>query len=139
MRFSHVYLDFPGSDLEWIRTGLFSLSTLPAFADFRTVSRFVHTLVGHIDSVNGSGAFMIDPAEGDRPSGRCPSSAAAGSTSETDGVTELRTRGLHDHPDGWLPFDALSVYPTSRAGTVPSAHRDVLSTFGPPCLPMEVG
>ena len=57
----------------------------------------------------------------------------------TDGVTELRTLGLHDHPDGWLPFDKPSVYSTSRAGSVPSGHRDVLSTFAPPCLPMEAG
>ena len=65
MRFSDVCVDFRGDDIERVRTGLFSLSTLLSFGDLRTVSRFVHTLVGRIDSVGGLGVFLLDPASHD--------------------------------------------------------------------------
>ncbi|WP_254841375.1 DUF7504 family protein [Natronomonas marina] len=106
MRFSDVYVDFRGDDIERVRTGLFSLSTLLSFGDLQTVSRFVHTLVGRIDSVDGLGVFLIDPASHDEQTVRTLSQFCNGriEVRETDGDPELRSRGLPEQPDGWLPF-----------------------------------
>ncbi|MCG1002462.1 hypothetical protein LQ368_03270 [Halobacterium noricense] len=61
MRYSDVYRTFREAGIERVRTGLFSVSTLLSFGDLKTVSRFVHTLVGRIDAVDGIGVFCIDP------------------------------------------------------------------------------
>ena len=110
MRFSDVCVDFRGDDVERVRTGLFSLSTLLSFGDLRTVSRFVHTLVGRVDTVGGLGAFLLDPASHDEQAIRTLSQFCAGriEVRESDGVTELRAQGLPEQPDGWLTLDALS-------------------------------
>lgn len=108
MRFSDVYVDFKNDGIDRVRTGLFSLSTLLSFGDLQTVSRFVHTLVGRIDSVDGLGVFLIDPASHDEQAIRTLSQFCGGriEVRDADGVPELRCRGLPDQPDGWLPFDA---------------------------------
>lgn len=109
MRFSDVYVDFRGNDIDRVRTGLFSLSTLLSFGDLRTVSRFVHTLVGRIDSVDGLGVFLIDPASHDDRAIRTLSQFCSGriDVRDTDGVTELQVRGFPNQPDGWLSFDRV--------------------------------
>ena len=107
MRFSDVYVDFNGDGIERVRTGLFSLSTLLSFGDLQTVSRFVHTLVGRIDSVGGFGAFLLDPASHDERAIRTLLQFCAGRIEVRDGDAgpELRARWLPDQPDGWRPFD----------------------------------
>ena len=107
MRFSDVYVDFNGDGIERVRTGLFSLSTLLSFGDLRTVSRFVHTLVGRVDTVGGLGAFLLDPASHDEQVIRTLSQFCGGriEVRNADGGPELRARGVPDQPDGWLPFD----------------------------------
>jgi len=109
MRFSDVYVDFRGNDIERVRTGLFSLSTLLSFGDLRTVSRFVHTLVGRIDSVDGLGVFLIDPQSHDDRAIRTLSQFCDGriDVRETDGVPELKASGLPNQPTGWLSFDRV--------------------------------
>jgi len=108
MRFSDVYADFKRDGVDRVRTGLFSLSTLLSFGDLQTVSRFVHTLVGRIDSVDGLGVFLVDPASHDEQAIRTLSQFCGGriEVRETDGDSELRCRGLPDQPDGWLGFDS---------------------------------
>ena len=109
MRFSDVYVEFDGNGVERVRTGLFSLSTLLSFGDLRTVSRFVHTLVGRIDSVDGLGVFLLDPASHDERAVRTLTQFCAGriEVRESDGVTELRAQGLPGQPDDWLTLEAL--------------------------------
>ena len=110
MRFSDVCVDFRGNDIERVRTGLFSLSTLLSFGDLRTVSRFVHTLVGRIDSVDGLGVFLLDPASHDERAVRTLTQFCAGriEVRKSDGVTELRAQGMPEQPDGWLSLYALA-------------------------------
>ena len=110
MRFSDVCVDFRGDDVERVRTGLFSLSTLLSFGDLRTVSRFVHTLVGRIDSVDGLGVFLLDPASHDERAVRTLTQFCTGriEVRESDGVTELRAQGMPEQPDGWLSLYALA-------------------------------
>ena len=110
MRFSDVCIDFRGDNVERVRTGLFSLSTLLSFGDLQTVSRFVHTLVGRIDSVDGLGVFLLDPASHDERAVRTLTQFCAGRIEirESDDITEFRARGLPEQPDGWLALDALA-------------------------------
>lgn len=109
MRFSDVYVDFRGNDIERVRTGLFSLSTLLSFGDLRTVSRFVHTLVGRIDNVDGLGVFRIDPASHEEQAIRTLSQFCSGriDVREKNGVPELKASGLPNQPTGWLSFDRV--------------------------------
>ena len=103
-------IDFRGNDVERVRTGLFSLSTLLSFDDLRTVSRFVHTLVGRINSVDGLGVFLLDPASHDERAVRTLTQFCAGriEVRESDSVTELRAQGMPEQPDGWLSLYALA-------------------------------
>lgn len=106
MRYSDVYRDFTRNDIDRVRTGLFSLSTLLSFGDLKTVSRFVHTLVGRIDSVDGFGVLLIDPAIHDEQTTSTLSQFCAGRIEVRDGedAPELRTRGLPDQPREWQAF-----------------------------------
>ncbi|MEF8800097.1 MAG: recombinase RecA [Halolamina sp.] len=106
MRYSDVYRGFERNDLDRVRTGLFSLSTLLSFGDLKTVSRFVHTLIGRIDSVDGIGMLLIDPAIHDEQTIRTLSQFCAGRVEvrEGDEGPELRVRGLPDQPREWQAF-----------------------------------
>ena len=110
MRFSDVCVDFRGDGVERVRTGLFSLSTLLSFGDLRAVSRFVHTFVGRIDSVDGLGVFQLDPVSHDERAVRTLTQFCTGriEVHESDCVTELRAQGLPEQPDGWLSLYALA-------------------------------
>jgi hypothetical protein len=108
MRYSDVYREFHRSDIEQVRTGLFSLSTLLSFGDLPTVSRFVHTLVGRIDSVDGLGVLLIDPAIHDDQTVSTLAQFCRGRIDVRDGVEgpELRARGLRNQNREWQSFDA---------------------------------
>ncbi|GAB7094865.1 hypothetical protein JCM30237_20180 [Halolamina litorea] len=107
MRYSDVYRTFAREDTDHVRTGLFSLSTLLSFGDLKTVSRFVHTLVGRIDAVDGLGVLLIDPAIHDDRTVSTLSQFCSGRIDVRDGDDgpELRARGLPDQPRDWRPFD----------------------------------
>ena len=107
MRYSDVYREFAGSDVERVRTGLFSLSTLLSFGDVKTVSRFVHTLVGRIDAVDGLGVLRIDPSIHDDRTISTLAQFCAGriDVREGDDGPELRPRGLVDQSREWTPFE----------------------------------
>lgn len=107
MRFSDVYREFERAGLDRVRTGLYSLSTLLTFSDVRTVSRFVHALVGRIDGVDGLGVLLIDPANHDERAVSTLSQFCTGQIEVQDGEDgpELRARGLGDQPRSWTAFD----------------------------------
>jgi hypothetical protein len=107
MRYSKLYQDFHDGGIERVRTGVCSVSTLLSFSDLRTVSRFVHTLIGRIDSVDGFGAFLIDPDSHDERTVGTVAQFCDGriDVREGDDGPELRSRGLADEFDGWRPFD----------------------------------
>jgi len=107
MRFSDVHREFERAGLDSVRTGLYSLSTLLTFSDVRTVSRFVHALVGRIDAVDGLGILLIDPTNHDTRTVSTLSQFCTGriEVQDTDDGPELRARGLGDQPRSWTAFD----------------------------------
>ncbi|MUV61196.1 hypothetical protein [Halobacterium sp. CBA1126] len=107
MRYSDVYRTFRESGVDRVRTGLFSVSTLLSFGDLKTVSRFVHTLVGRIDAVDGVGVFSIDPGMHDDQTVSTITQfcSARIDVRETESGQELRTRGIPDQPREWQSFD----------------------------------
>lgn len=107
MRYSKLYQEFYEGDVDRVRTGVCSVSTLLSFSDLRTVSRFVHTVVGRIDSVDGFGVFLIDPETQDERTVSTVGQFCGGriEVRDGDGGAELRTRGLAGGGDDWEPFD----------------------------------
>jgi len=107
MRYSDVHAAFVEDGYERVRTGLFSLSTLLSFSDLRTVSRFVHTLVGRIDSVDGLGVLLIDPGSHDERTVRTLAQFCSGRVQVREGETgpELRARGIPGQSREWQPFE----------------------------------
>lgn len=108
MRYSKLYQDFHREGTERIRTGLFSVTALLTFGDLQPISRFVHTLAGRVDSVDGFGAFLIDPTALDERAVNTIGEfcdGRIGLREGDDGGTELRVRGLPDQPGGWVPVD----------------------------------
>lgn len=107
MRYSDVYRDFNEAGVERVRTGLFSVSTLLSYGDLKTVSRFVHTLVGRIDSVDGIGVFVVDPGMHDEQTVSTLTQFCSARIDVRDGEDspELRARGVPDQPRDWVAFD----------------------------------
>jgi hypothetical protein len=107
MRYSKLYQEFYEGGVDRIRTGICSVSTLLSFSDLRTVSRFVHTVVGRIDSVDGFGVFLIDPETQDDRTVSTVGQFCGGriEVREGDDGPELRTRGLADGDVDWTAFD----------------------------------
>ena len=103
IEFSGLYRTVHRDAGERVRAGLYSLSTLLMYAEFRTVSRFVHTLGGRIGSTGGLGVFLIDPATQDERviSTIAQFCDARVDVRQADGATELRVRGLDDHSQEW--------------------------------------
>ncbi|GGN15727.1 DUF7504 family protein [Halarchaeum nitratireducens] len=107
MRFSDVHRSFQRAGVEGVRTGICSLSTLLSFGELQPVSRFVHTLVGRIDSVDGLGVFLVDPSMHDDRTISTLSQFCTGriDVREAEGGAELRARGLPDQSREWAAFD----------------------------------
>lgn len=110
MRFSDVYRDLVHGGVGSVRTGFYSVSTLLTFNDLQTVSRFVHTLVGRINSADGLGVLLIDPANHDDRAVSTISQFSTGriDVRDTNGKPELRARGLPNQSRDWLSFDPVS-------------------------------
>ena len=115
MRYSDVYRQFKQTDLHRVRTGLVSMSTLLSFGDLRTVSRFVHTLVGRIDSVDGLGVLLIDPAIHDEQTLSTLAQFCRGriDVREEENGPEFRARGLPGQSRTWTSFDPDSDQSTA--------------------------
>ncbi|SEW01675.1 DUF7504 family protein [Halobacterium jilantaiense] len=107
MRYSDVYRTFTETGIERVRTGLFSVSTLLSFGDLKTVSRFVHTLSGRIDAVDGIGMFFIDPGMHDDQTVSTVTQfcSARIDVRETETGQELRARGIPGQSREWMDFD----------------------------------
>jgi hypothetical protein len=107
IRFSDAYRQFAAENVERVRTGVFSLSTLLSFSDLRTVSRFVHTLAGRIGNTGGVGLFLIDPGMHDERTIRTVGQFCDGRIEVREGADgpELRTRGIPDDSRYWRVFD----------------------------------
>lgn len=107
MRFSDVHRSFQRAGVEGVRTGICSLSTLLSFGELQSVSRFVHTLVGRVDSVDGLGVFLVDPAMHDDRTMSTLSQFCTGriDVRETADGAELRPRGLPGQSREWAAFD----------------------------------
>jgi hypothetical protein len=110
MRYSKLYQGFYEEGTARVRTGICSVSTLLSFSDLRTVSRFVHTVIGRIDSVDGFGVFLIDPETQDERTVSTVGQFCGGriEVREGDDGPELRTRGLTRGDGQWTPFDPRS-------------------------------
>ncbi|WP_338737756.1 DUF7504 family protein [Haloplanus salilacus] len=107
MRYSKLYQGFYEGGTDRVRTGVCSVSTLLSFSDLRTVSRFVHTVIGRIDSVDGFGVLFLDPETQDERTVSTVGQFCGGriEVREGDDGPELRTRGLARGDGEWTPFD----------------------------------
>jgi hypothetical protein len=110
MRFSDLHMEFERAGIDRVRTSVVSLSTLLTYSDLRTVSRFVHTLAGRIDRLDGLGVLVIDPANHDERTVSTLGQFCTGRIDVRDAPEgpELRARGLPDQPREWTAFDPLS-------------------------------
>ena len=111
MRYSKLYGDFHSEGVDSIRTGLFSISTVLSLTELRTVSRFVHTLVGRVSKVGGLGVFLVDPAMHDERELRTISQFCDGRVDvrESHDGPELRSRGFLGGSSSWLSFEPLAA------------------------------
>ncbi|GGL73268.1 DUF7504 family protein [Halocalculus aciditolerans] len=108
MRFSDVYRDFQGTGIERVRTGLFSVSTLLTFSDLKTVSRFVHTLAGRVDAVDGLGVLLVDPANHDERAVSTLAQLCNGQVAVRDGESGIELRAsLTGHGREWRSVDSV--------------------------------
>lgn len=107
MRFSDIYGNLKRSGIDRVRTGFFSLSTLLTIGDLQAVSRFVHTLVGRIDSVGGLGICLLDPSMHEQQTVSTLSQFCGGriDVRDSDEGPELKARGFGSQSAGWVPFD----------------------------------
>ncbi|WP_115865096.1 DUF7504 family protein [Halorussus litoreus] len=106
IEFSGLYRDVHANGCERVRAGLYSLSTLLMYAEFRTISRFVHTIGGRIDAADGLGVFLIDPTTQDERviSTIAQFCDARVDVRDDDGARELRVRGLDSQSREWNAF-----------------------------------
>lgn len=107
MRYSKVSREFREGGFGRVRTGVVSVSTLVSFGELRSVARFIHTMVGHVNSVDGLGVLFIDPSTHDERTVSTLAQFCGGRIEVRDGEAgpELRARGLADQPREWTPFD----------------------------------
>lgn len=97
---------FVEADLEHIRMGFHSISTLLMYSEVETVFRFLHVLTGRVDGIDGMGIFTIDPTTHEE-------GTINTLTQLFDGVIDIRTgesgqevrfRGISGAPSGWGPL-----------------------------------
>jgi KaiC/GvpD/RAD55 family RecA-like ATPase len=107
MRYSKLSREFRGDGFDRVRTGVVSVSTLVSFGELRSVARFIHTMVGHVNSVDGLGVLFIDPSTHDERTVNTLAQFCGGRIEVRDGEEgpELRARGLADQPREWTAFD----------------------------------
>lgn len=93
--------------IERVRTCLDSLSLLLLYTNFKTVTRFVHTIDGRVAATDGLGVFVLDESMHDpqvrhtlRNLCNCEISLRRGESGP-----ELRLDGIRNQPQGWQPFD----------------------------------
>ncbi|PSP95964.1 hypothetical protein BRC91_00175 [Halobacteriales archaeon QS_4_62_28] len=108
MSFSQLYEQLHASGTARVRTGLYTLGPLLMYADdIRPVYRFLHTVTGRIQSVDGLGVCAVDPAAQDERTIKSVAQTFDGQVElrERDGTHQIRSHGLSGQPDGWHSVD----------------------------------
>lgn len=106
--FSVVYSALYNGGTERIRTCFDSVSMLLLYSEFRTITRFVHTMTGRISQTGGLGVFVLDPAMHEPQVVQTLARLCDGRVDlrRTDaGGYELDVQGLGDQAQGWQPVD----------------------------------
>lgn len=120
MEFSVLYETLAERGFDRVRVGVFSISSLLAHTDLRTVSRFVHMLTGRIIATGDLGVFVVDGSmQDDRTVDAieryCDGTIDVRET-QSDGVDsafDIRTRGFDDEMS-WTPFSPDKLDQTRR-------------------------
>jgi len=107
LELSVLYEKLVERELDRIRLGLFSVTSVLTHADFTTASRFLHMLTGRVIATGDLGVFVVDTdlqddREVDVVEGFCDGRVDV--RAETAGTRELRVVGLDDQPGSWMPF-----------------------------------
>jgi len=106
IRYSNLYQNLLAEDVTRVRSGVLSVSALLTPGEIQAVSRFVHTLVGRIDAVDGLGVMLIDPTTQDERTVRTIAQFCGGRVDVRDeNGPELRVRGFGSGPREWTAFD----------------------------------
>lgn len=94
---------FVENDIEQVRMGFHSLSTLLMYVELETVFRFVHVLSGRVDGIDGLGVFAIDPTTHEESTVNTLKQLFDGmiEVRDADGTEEIRLVGIPGTPDGW--------------------------------------
>lgn len=109
IRYSELYSELHGEGIENVRSGIVSVSTLLSLGDVQQVSRFVHTLAGRIEAVDGVGFFLVDPTNHDERTVNTIAQFCDGRIDVRDAGDgpELRARGLPRQSRDWQSFETL--------------------------------
>lgn len=113
MAVSSILEEFYRTDVTNTRVGIDSVTGLLRAAEFRPVSRFVHTLAGRIGTIDGLGVFSLDTTARSETAVDALARQVDGriDVRERDGDRELRVEGLPDQPEGWTPFSIELQWP----------------------------
>lgn len=107
IQYSQLYSELHEAGVKRVRSSMVSITTLLSLGDLQQVSRFVHTLAGRIEAVDGIGFFLIDPTTQDERAVSTISQfcdARIDVRDEGDGP-ELRARGIRNQPRSWSSFE----------------------------------
>lgn len=103
IRFSEQLGQFTETEIDRIRVGFYSLSTLLMYTELETVFRFVHVISGRIDSVDALGVFALDPTTHEDNTVSTLKQLFDGmiEVRETEGERQVRLVNVPDAPEGW--------------------------------------
>jgi KaiC/GvpD/RAD55 family RecA-like ATPase len=93
--------------IDRIRSCFDSLSMLLLYTNFKTITRFVHTMAGRISATDGFGLFVLDPSMHD-PQVRYTLQNVCGGVIDVrneESGPELRVEGLPDQSGEWQSVD----------------------------------
>ena len=107
MRYSKLHQNLLAEGVGRVRSGVLSVSTLLTLGDVQAVSRFVHTLVGRVGSIDGLGVLLIDPDAVDERvlSNVAQFCDARVDVREGDDTPEMRVRGLPGQSREWTAVE----------------------------------
>jgi len=107
IEFSCVYSALYKRDTRRIRSCFDSISILLLYTDFRTMTRFVHTMIGRVRKTDGLGVFVLDPSMHEPQVTQTLARLCDGRVEVRDeGTPELRVEGLSGQPADWTAFES---------------------------------
>ncbi|GAB3684092.1 hypothetical protein GCM10028857_12630 [Salinarchaeum chitinilyticum] len=98
---------FADRNIENVRHGLVSVSTLLQYLDVETVFKFLHIYTNRVQSSEGIAVFTLDDDSHDPQTVNTLTGEFDGVVQlrETDdGTVEYRVRGFGQSPSGWKPL-----------------------------------